>query len=185
MKQLTIMLLVALFAMVFISAQAQEKFGIRAGYQGSALYKEGSRVPDTDPLGSFYVGVFRDNKIVPAFYIGTGIEYMQSGFKVDNDNKLVLHYISIPVYLKAKIGPVFGLGGIGANFKVSEKLYVDGNSSSPASEDKSKMLDFPAFVGLGVKILMFTIEGRYHWGLVDINEGYKNRYFQLGAGISF
>jgi hypothetical protein len=185
MKHLKLILLVAFFAFGVIATQAQDKIGIRAGYQASSLYKDGSQLPDTDPLGSFYVGLFRDNKIVPAIHFGIGLEYFQTGAKQDNDNKLVLNYISLPVYLKAKLGPVFGLGGIGANFKIGEKIYVDGTSSKPSDEDKSKAVDFPVFVGLGFKILIITIEGRYHWGLTDINDGYKNQYFQVGAGISF
>ena len=92
--------------------------------------------------------------------------------------------LSIPLYAKAKIGPVFGLAGIGANFKVSEKIYTNDVASSPTSEQKSNTVDFPLFIGAGVKISIFTIEARYHWGLVDINEGSSNQYFQLGAGIS-
>jgi len=97
----------------------------------------------------------------------------------------VLHIISIPVYAKVKIGPVFGLGGIAANFKVAEKVFIDGNSAKPTESQKSSSVDFPVFLGAGVKILIFTLEARYHWGLVDVNQGLHNQYLQLGATVSF
>jgi hypothetical protein len=166
------------------SAQRGERFGIRAGYQTSGWYKNGSELTGTDPLNSFYVGVFKDNKLLPAVHFGIGLEYFQNGYTINSSNKRVLHMLSVPAYAKAKIGPVFGLAGIGANFAVSEKIYTNNVASSPSSDQKSKIVDFPLFIGAGVKISIFTIEARYHWGLVDINNGASNQYFQIGAGIS-
>ena len=187
MKNLSLLLLVSVFTCSAIVATAQEKpekFGIRAGYQNSIWSdKDGSQ--PFDPLQNFYVGFFKDNKLIPAVHFGIGLEYFQNGYRVNSTDKRVLHTLSIPVYGKAKIGPVFALAGIGANFKVSEKIFVNDVASSPTSEQKSKTVDFPLFVGAGAKFWIFTVEARYHWGLVDINHGLHNRYLQLGAGVSF
>ena len=52
--------------------------------------------------------------------------------------------------------------------------------------EKSNVFDMPLQVGLGVKILMLSLEARYNWGLLDLNdEGAKNQYFQLGLAVFF
>ena len=142
------------------------------------------QIPGADPLGSFYLGLFKVKKIVPAVHFGMGLEYVQNGFKASNDFKWVLHYISIPVYIEGKLGPVFALGGLGANIKVAEKVTIGGTTASATSDQKSKPIDVPVFLGVGVKIAILTIEARYHWGLIKINDGASNQYFQVGAAIS-
>ena len=185
MKKRNLMLFVVFFTFSLLSVKAQDKIGIRAGYQSSAFYKSGSQITGTDPYGSFYVGLFKDNKIIPAIHLGIGLEYMQTGMKMDDNNKQVLNYLSIPVYAKVKIGPVFALGGLAGNFKVGEKVFVNGNSASPTDAQKSKTVDVPLFLGAGVKIMIFTLEMRYHWGLTQINNGASSHYLQLGAAVSF
>ena len=80
---------------------------------------------------------------------------------------------------------MFVLTGVGANFKVSEKVFLDGTSTTPSDEDKSNFFDIPFYLGAGAKIWFISIEARYHWGLLDVNEGYSNQYLQIGAAVSF
>jgi hypothetical protein len=190
MKNQFLLILVTLFAVAIMSANAQdnkgpEKIGFRAGFQNSSFHKDGSKVSGTKDYNSFYVGLFRDNKLMPTLHLGTGLEYLQNGAKMSNDAKLLIHYLSVPVYLKAKIGPVFALGGMAANFKLSEKYSVGGNSNTLTDEQKPRSIDFPVFAGAGMKILMFSIEARYHWGLTESKDGVKNQYLQIGAAIAF
>jgi hypothetical protein len=182
MKNLSSIILVLLVAMA-MAAQGQ-KIGIRAGYQSSSWHINGSQVSGTDPLNNFYVGIFKDNKIIPVIHMGLGLEYFQNGVKLSNGDKHVLNYLSIPLYAKAQIGPVFTIGGLGANIKISEKILSGGTVSSPTDEQKSNALDVPFFLGAGVKIFIFTVEARYHWGMIDINHGAHNQYLQIGASVS-
>lgn len=86
-----------------------------------------------------------------------------------SDEKMrALHWVSIPNYLKLKLGPIFALGGVAPSFKVAEPIYEDGEMVKPMEDDKSAWFDIPAFAGLGVKILFITVEARYHWGLLDL-----------------
>ena len=171
-----------LFALSIIAVQsvsAQKIGGIRAGWHSATLVIDGE---SEDPLSAFYVGFFRVNDLkVPLLSISTGLEYFQNGFYA-NDNKYTkLHTLAVPIGLRAKLGPVFAEAGPSLNFTLGEtsrKLGEDINSD-PA------FFDVPIFVGAGVKILMFTIEARYAWGLIDVYEGgTKSQYFQIGAGIS-
>jgi hypothetical protein len=136
-------------------------------------------------LNSFYVGFFRDKKISPLLFFGSGLEYFQNGIKYPGDSKRILHTLSIPLDLKLKLGPVFALGGAAANFKVAEKIVVEDNSVNPTEGNKSNWFDIPVFLGAGVKISFITVEARYHWGLLDVRNGLYSRYLQIGAGLSF
>ncbi len=159
--------------------------GIRAGWQAAALVKEGSKPDTANNLNSFYVGFFRDTKIIPMLHFGSGLEYFQNGMSYTTGSERVLHTISVPLDLKVKLGPVFALGGIAANFKVSEKVKIGGEYVTPMEADKSEWFDIPVFLGAGVKIFFVTIEARYHWGLLEVRNGRHSQYFQLGAGLSF
>lgn len=166
-------------------AQDDEVGGLRFGFHNSAMYKDGNMFPGSVPYQTFYIGLFRDNKVAPLFYLGSGLEYFQNGAKINDDNKTVLHYISVPLNVKLKIGPAFGITGFAPSFRLSEQKYILGVKSTPSGDDKSDWFDIPFILGAGVKVLFVTVEARYHWGLRDVKDSYRNQYFQLGAGISF
>ena len=188
MKNSAIILLVVFGAVLSTYAQDKKsgKFGIRAGYHSAIIMVDGAQFASTVALNSFYVGFFKERKIVPMLHFGTGLEYFQNGFEsnlIDLQRKL--HYVSAPLYLKVKLGPVYATGGTALNFKVAENNTLSDISGDPLSE-KSNWFDMPLQVGLGVKILMVSLEARYNWGMLEINDiGAKNQYFQLGAAVSF
>jgi len=160
--------------------------GIRAGWQSSDFYNDGVSVGG-DPLSSFYVGFFNERKIIPLLSFGSGLEYFQNGSDLGSDIKYKQHILSIPLYLKLKIGPVYATGGASANFRVAEK-YIVGDSKIDVPEAwQSNWFDVPMHAGLGVELLIFRIEARYHWGMMDSfkNTTGNSQYFQLGAGVSF
>ena len=189
MKKLSLVLATIFFIGTQI-VQAQDKDsqkvgGIRAGWHTATLAASGSTPDTVNNLNSFYVGFYRDTKIVPMLHFGSGLEYFQNGMSYTGDGERVLHTLSIPLDLKLKLGPVFALGGVAANFKVSEKVKIGGDYVTPLEADKSNWFDVPVFLGAGVKIFFVTIEARYHWGLLEVRNGKHSQYFQLGAGISF
>jgi hypothetical protein len=166
------------------------KFGIRAGYQVGNLYdSQGSSLLGN--YNTFYVGLYKDVKLIPLLFVGAGLEYYQNGSVNGSDNKIGLHYLSIPFDVKLKVGPFFALAGVGLNFKVHEKWVMNGDSYDPPSELQSNGFDLPLFAGVGMKFAMITIEARYFYGTRDVNgnslsgfEGYHNSYLQLGLGLS-
>jgi len=190
MKKVTFLFVFAIIAGTYLT-QAQDKKskdkvgGIRFGAHTATMMKDGDTPDSSNYLNSFYIGFFRDNKLAPMLFFGSGLEYFQNGFEYTKDSRRVLHTISVPLDLKVKLGPVFALGGIAANFKVSEKIVLGDNKYDPSDDAKSHWFDAPVFLGVGVKIFFITIEGRYHWGIVDVRNEYFNRYFQLGLGLSF
>jgi hypothetical protein len=176
-------LLVLGIALLFVSGplSADNRRGIRFGYIDSKLDRGGEGLFNKG-YSSFYVGFFNDQKIIPMLYFSSGLDYYQSGSKKSDDVKLVLHYISVPLALKLKIGPVHGIGGVHGAVKVSSKLTLGGTSGS-AKDFKS--FDAGAFLGAGIQILFIAAEVKYNWGLVDIYNGYKNNFLQAGLTLSF
>jgi hypothetical protein len=188
MKNRIIILLAFLSIAVLSNAQDEKpsKFGIRAGWHYSIIAIDGEQISATDPLNSFYIGIFQEKKLVPLLRFGSGLEYFQNGFESSRiDLQRKLHYISVPLYLKVKIGPIYATGGTALNFKVAEKSNLWDASIDPLGES-SKIFDLPLQVGVGLKILMFSVEARYNWGLLAINSNdAKNQYLQFGITFSF
>ena len=153
--------------------------GFKAGWQSSNMYNNGSA--HADNLSSFYLGIFSEGKITPLFRVGSSLEYFQNGFQSDGGT-FKMHTISLPLYLKAKLGPVFGTAGIAANFKLG-----DNRENFPNVITNTNFFDLPVSLGLGMKFLVFQIEAKYSWGLFEaatINAyPYKNQYVQDGASI--
>ena len=182
MKKTTLLALLVLTTVLSTYAQKSSKFGIRAGWSSASMFENGSELPGAEPLNSFYIGVFKEYKLIPMLHAGGGLEYLQNGFEYkDIDQQSKLNYLSVPLYLKVKLGPVYATGGTALNFKVNE------SGVSPPSVEKSNVFDLPLQVGIGVKILMFSVEARYNWGLLEVynNAPAKNQYLQVGAAVSF
>ena len=155
--------------------------GLRGGYQWSNLENDSESAADN--LDGFYVGYVRKIKLIPLIHIETGLEYMLAGAKQTDNSKLQIHYIVLPAQGVLKIGPFVGMAGVNANFKVGEKLTVNGQTVD--RDDKAAVFDFAVDGGLGFNILMFTIEARYYWGLIEVENGWYNRYAQLGLKLHF
>ena len=180
-----------LVSSIAFSAVAQDKegpgkFGIRAGWHSALVTRDGAGILNTEPLNTFYVGVFKEKQLASILNIGSGLEYFQNGFQSSViDLKRKLHYVSLPVYLKVKVGPVFATGGTAFNFKVAENIKFLDTSLDPLTE-KSRIFDLPLQVGLGVKVFFISIEARYNWGMINLNEiGTRNQYLQVGLAASF
>ncbi len=154
--------------------------GIRAGYQNSFFKIDGDKAFE-DPYNNFYVGFFKSNNIVPMLKWNSGIEYFQVGGKTDNA-ELKLHYLSVPLSLKLKLGPVYALGGVNGAVKLGGSSdFGEGLEASDFST-----IDAAAHLGVGFKFLMLGVEARYHWGLVNQTDAdLRSEYLQVGAVLFF
>jgi len=191
MKKITILtaLVFAVVTSTFAKGNDSEKpskFGIRAGYHAAMVSIDGNQIAGTVGINTFYVGLFKEKKLVSMLRFGSGLEYFQNGFESNViDLKRKLHYLSVPLYLKVKLGPVYATGGTALNFKIAENNKFLDETMDPLS-DKSRIFDMPLQVGLGVKILMISVEARYNWGMINLNDfGAKNQYLQVGLAVSF
>lgn len=195
MKNTLLASAVFLFSIYSTNIQAQDdekQNGIRAGFSSANVLVDGNKYDD-GALSAFYAGFFRNNKIVGEILaIHSGVEYIQTGFDAGDLATLKLHYVSVPIGLRAKVGPVYGLAGVGLNFKVGQNATALGKELSLPDDQKPHWFDAPLFLGTGIKLLFFSVDFRYHWGLVNIenrdsnsNTESKNQYLQLGASVYF
>jgi hypothetical protein len=183
-KRINVFILVIALTLTLASgslfAQKVDK-GIRFGYISSDINNDGESWYD-NTHNSFYVGIFNDKQLIPMLYFYSAFEYYQAGNNQDDNNKLVLHYLSVPVALKVKIGPVQGFAGVHGAVKVSSKYTVAGESG-PA--EGFNTFDAGTFIGGGLRFLFIGAEAKYNWGLVNIKDGYKNNFWQVGLTLWF
>lgn len=181
----TFVLSAFILGLVFMGFEGNAQgFGVRTGFQAAYTNNNGNQVGNS--LDHFYLGIFKNRRlgVGSLLTLNTGLEYMQNGHMTNDSNFRRMTYLSIPVGLRAKIGPVFAQGGVNGNLKLSEKYQVNGADALNDS-NKTNTFDLPLHIGLGLKVFVFEIEVRYHQGFIDVNNGNKNSYLQIGAAIEF
>ncbi len=154
--------------------------GIRAGYQNSFLKIDGEKFGSAND--GFYIGFFKSNNIVPLLKWNTGLEYYQVGSN-SKEGDIKLHYLSVPVSLKLKLGPVYGFAGVNGAIKLGGSSDFE---AIGAGVSDFSTLDAGTHLGLGFKFLMLGIEAKYNWGLVNQTDGdFRSEYLQVGAVLFF
>jgi hypothetical protein len=161
----SLIFLVALFLLGGISAQAQFKWGLKAGANLSELSTEGTRADIKNATG-FQVGPTAEFMIpIVGFGVDAAVLYSQDGFKVEDKT---IANLQIPVNLKYKLS-LLGLAGVYAaagpyvNFKLSDNVV-----SAAKNESFGAGLNF----GVGVELLShLQVGATYQLGLTD---DYKN-----------
>ena len=160
------------------------RIGIRAGWNYASMFIDNEELAGIEHNNAFYIGVFKEKKLVPFLRLGSGLEYLQNGYIIKDGSDRDIHYLSVPLYLKVKIGPVYATGGTGFNFKIGENLPGDA-SQDPLNNETTNFYDMPFQLGAGLKILMFSVEARYNWGILNVNNDASNQYLQVGFTVSF
>lgn len=181
---------VCLVMLTMAMAQSENdeySFGIKAGWHNANLYRTGDA--NYGQLNSFYVGFFTESKSSSKIKVGSAIEYFQNGFD-NSDGKFLLHTISLPGYTKVFVGPAYALVGLGLNFRiVDNRQDFPGGTQTNTKVTDTKFFDLPVALGVGVELGRFIVEAKYSWGLFNaayIDGGaHKNRYLQVGGGITF
>ena len=172
-----------LFQLSDLHAQGKSgAFGVRAGLQTAQLKG------DLDDLfnnnqNRYFVGIFKESWVVPLLRFHMGLEYYETGSR-DNGVDLKLGYLSVPVALKADIGLFNVYGGISGAYRLFAHEEVNGDRLEVPG-DKYERLDYSTFVGGGINILFIGVDIRHHWGRREVIDGYKNRFWQVGATLRF
>ncbi len=161
--------------------------GIRAGWQSSYLTIGNQELSESS--NGFYVGFFKSNNIgIDLLKLNSGIEYYQINGKANSDlnlkTDLKLHYLSIPISLRAKIGPVYGFAGVNGAIKLGGDFTFMGEDIGVSDVST---FDAGGHLGIGFKFMMLGVEAKYNWGFVDIMDDVdsKTEYLQIGAVLFF
>lgn len=165
MKNVVKVLVVVMFAAFAMQAQAQVKFGVKAGVNLNNIaqnFDDSDLEMETKMRLAYHVGVVADLGISEMFSIQPGVLFSSKGYSVDleehlnlpNDaevegyNRISLNYVEIPVNAVIRIsgleifaGPYVGIG-IGGKQKWDYTVTVAG-----ADEEVSDDMKIKAFFG--------------------------------------
>ena len=189
MKKL--LLIIAVFALVF-NANAQEiKFGVKAGINFATI--AGDETDDLKSKTTFHIGAVVEIPISDSFSIQPELVYSSQGAKVDDnisDVELKLDYINLPIMAKFYVSEGFSLeAGPQVGFLMSSKIEEDGESEDLKNETSG--IDFGLNLGLGFKMETgLNFGARYNLGLSNIwdfedSDNFKNQNSVLQIFIGF
>ena len=186
MKKLALTLLLIGTFLAFwnpVSAGDGKKNGIRIGIINAQMKDDGQNL-FRRRVNGIYVAYFREKAIAKVIKTRVGLEYYQNGSKESRDTKLKLGYLSVPMSVGLRIGPIGGYGGVAPGIRLHGTEYVAGltNKADPDTYDR---FDATAFVGAQVKILFVGFDFQYHWGLNQVTNSYQHRFWQLGGNLYF
>ena len=185
---------VAFAALTIAGANAQTKFGVRAGLNLADVATK-----------SEYANV--ESKIRPAFYVGglaefafndvvlmdAGLTYSNQGAKdKEGDGAIRQHALNLPVWFKYDFAGFRPKAGLYAGYIVSQQTKA-GDKVTTVDKDLYNHFDYG--IGLGAEYNLpnngLFFEASYNWGLANLqkNGGSKNyannRVIQVGVGYKF
>lgn len=176
---------------VFMAADAQVQFGVKAGANFSTL--TGSGVSDAKISVGFQGGGLVSVPLFSTFTLQPEVLYSMQGAKgSESGTDFTLHqdYINVPVLFKYNhASGFFAATGPQIGFLVSAK--VKGGGETEDVKDAYKSTDFSWAFALGYKIPSINagIDARYNLGITNIADAaganVKNSVFQVGLFYLF
>jgi hypothetical protein len=185
-------------------AQGLTSFGAKIGVNFARLNSDQDIVDQLDTKTGLVAGGFVELGITDMFSIQPEVLYSQKGGKggVTDitgafDATAMLDYIEIPILAKFNFGPSGGVrpfvftGPVPAfNTRARFKTEVGGTEVTTDIDEDVKGGDFGWVFGGGFKFRGFSVDARYNWGLVNIDEdenedSIKNQVFSILVGFGW
>lgn len=189
MKKLILFLVAAI---TVHSLQAQDnkddkpnKITFIAGWNNSKYVGGEDQISKTDFKSGLILGINKDVKIVPLLWANGGLLYYQNGAKSD-DGDYKFDYLMLPAGLKLRFGPAYLMGGGYGAYRLSAKI-----DDTDLDKKDWNRLDFGMYTGAGLKIMIFSLNFKYNWGLSDVTNGksnnpdynLQNQFYSITLGI--
>jgi len=179
MKRLFLLLVMA---GSFAAASAQINYGVKGGLNVANI--GGEDVDDNKAKLGFHLGGFMGVSVAENFSIQPEVVFSLQGVKFDDDQKLNLSYLNIPVLARYTTQSGFyGETGPQLGFLLSAKSKIEGDSENV--KDWFKKTDFSWAFGVGyITQSNIGVNARFNLGLSKLDEdGHGkafNRVFQVG-----
>ena len=184
-----------LFAGGLLAEQAEAQLGLKVGMSHGTVSNTGILPGDLGGRTGFAAGLAL---VTPPAALGVGLEalYAQRGAaEPNNPSSRELDYIDIPAYVRLMaplevVGP-FVYVGPQVSFEMDCRT-IDEDCPDTGRPSTTYAGIAGAGVRFGTDRVGFTIEGRYVYGLTDLEfetvsdeDSYEDRSFLILAGISF
>ena len=185
---------VAFAALAIAGANAQTKFGVRAGLNHTdQAAKEYDIKQETVPRISFYVGGLAEYAFNDVVLMDAGLTYSNQGYKTKiGDGKVIDHTLNLPVWFKYDFAGFRPKAGLYAGYIVERKAEWGGRT---VIRDRGAYNYFDYGIGLGAEYNLpnngLFFEASYNWGLANLKKNgdaknyENNRMIQVGIGYKF
>ncbi|MHA6249821.1 porin family protein [Pontibacter sp. CAU 1760] len=177
-----------------VAAQAQTpRFGIRAGANYSGLSGD-DPTAYSDRMFGFHAGVISQFSLSSDnfFAIQPEVLFSKKGAESKDDNrKIKLSYIDVPVLAKINAGPLYFEGGPQVSFRIGGDIEEGGNNVIDNLDFyKATSFGYAAGVGLASTPLGLSIGVRYNGDVSKLNDDTnisdrRNDVFMLTVGYMF
>lgn len=199
---MVLMLMVTLTGRAF-AQESQAAFGVKAGANFANVDFQGD--DDTfnfDRRTGLTAGLFVVWPANSRLALQTEALYSQKGITLDEggaSGTTKIDYLDFPVLARFSSSPSGGtsfhlFAGPSFGFRVSAKTEVSVDGEEDFSEDideEIERVDLGLVVGAGVEFGRLVVDGRYTWGLSDLDADksddikIRNRVFTVMAGFRF
>ena len=189
-----ILMTVAFAALAIAGANAQTKFGVRAGLNlaDQAIKSRDVKV-ETKIRPAFYVGGLAEFAFNDVVLMDAGLTYSNQGAKAkEGDGALVQHALNLPVWFKYDFAGFRPKAGLYAGYILSQQTKYDGKTETVKSDSYNH---FDYGIGLGAEYNLsdngLFFEASYNWGLANLQKNgdsknyANNRVIQIGVGYKF
>ena len=185
---------VAFAALAIAGANAQVKFGARAGLNLADLaIKISDAKSETKMRPAFYVGGLAEYAFNDVTLLDAGLTYSNQGAKPkEGDGALVQHALNLPVWFKYDFAGFRPKAGLYAGYILSQQTKADGKTETVESDSYNH---FDYGIGLGAEYNLsdngLFFEASYNWGLANLQKNgdsknyANNRVIQVGVGYKF
>ena len=189
-----ILITVTFAALAIAGANAQVKFGVRAGLNHTdQAAKEYDIKQETVPRISFHVGALVEYAFNDVVLMDAGLTYSNQGYKTKiGDGKVIDHTLNLPVWFKYDFAGFRPKAGLYAGYILSQQLKGNGNSRTVDSDSYNH---FDYGIGLGAEYNLpnngLFFEASYNSGLANLKKNgdaknyENNRVIQVGVGYKF
>src|SRR5687767_13160292 len=185
------------------SAMAQQAvFGVKAGINLAKINFDPE--PDEDVMDfrrGFVGGLFVVAPMTDLIAFQGEALFSQKGASFDeggDEAEVELDYLEVPLLLRVGRAPsgstsfhAFAGPSVGLKLRARATSTFDGETEDEDIGDDVETFDLGLVAGAGVDVGRFTLDGRYTWGLRNVNNlapdevEIKNRVFSIMAGVRF
>ena len=185
---------IAFAALAIAGANAQVKFGVRAGLNLADVASKTNGVKDETKIRtSFYVGGLAEFTFNDVVLMETGLTYSNQGSKAkEGGDKDMQYTLNVPIWFKYDFAGFRPKAGLYAGYILSQQTKAEGKTKTVKS-DLYNHFDYG--IGLGAEYNLpnngLFFEASYNWGLANLQKNgdsknyTNNRVIQIGVGYKF